>query len=629
MAMKVKTYINNVLSVAPPQNHDEVEIELNFDRDKDTFTQTVTVNSYDYVKDLNDVIINVIDGGLTGASPGIFEGIPYKIEIESGTDIQKPFDGYIDLTDDAEISCNKTIAKVVEKSSIDWLNEVADSFTFEYLFKETGEITTADFYWMPYVLNSVPNYKEAAISLLSVGFIEQQIEAAIEKIAELGVEMANPFEASSIVRAVLFVAFLIILIASLIVLIKTIVLLIIQPVKYHAGMMAFDLCQKGAEHLGYTFASPDILETTDLKDLFILPQKPANQVNPSENKILGFTTPSITQEGYFKGTYGDLLRGFKEMFDAKIIVTPDKKIFLVKQNYSISAPVYQLPDLYQPFYSFNTNEFNANYLIEFATDLVDKNTIQNFTGTICQAICKPNSIVNPEMVLMKGIKQVSIPFALATRKETLTVPEEIIDAFLDVFDVIINGLIDAVNVVIDVYNSIVKVLNKIIDALDFVGINVSWEIPTITNIPAVNLSGLIDNRIGMLVLEIDSTSQPKVFLMVRGSASKFNKVYTTNRDVIAASWLYDNFHISNSFVPSVAYPNGNQYMKKSFEKVPFTFQNYVDVKLNNIIFDFTGNIAIIDYLKWNIEKQKAEMRVRFSQKYTNNLNEVILIPDGK
>jgi hypothetical protein len=53
--------------------------------------------------------------------------------------------------------------KQLKKKNIDWLNSVADSFTFDYLVS-IGNITSTDYKYMPYVINSIPDYKESAIA---------------------------------------------------------------------------------------------------------------------------------------------------------------------------------------------------------------------------------------------------------------------------------------------------------------------------------------------------------------------------------------------------------------------------------------------------------------------------------
>jgi hypothetical protein len=209
------------------------------------------------------------------------------------------------------------------------------------------------------------------------------------------------------------------------------------------------------------------------------------------------------------------------------------------------------------------------------------------------------------------------------------VPEKIVKGFLDIFDGILGALIDAVNVVIDVYNAIVKVLNKIIKALKVVGIKVSWEIPTIPPVDKPDLSNLIDNRIGMLKIEYDQFTVPKIFIISRGSQSKYNKLHPSNATILTARNLWDQFHVVDSMVPSDEFPNGNQCMFIPFSGIPFTFTDYEMVKRNNMIFDHDGNPQELVSLKWRPRKNEADILVRFSYLWSCNLTQQYLEPDGR
>lgn len=132
--MKILPYINGQL-VNDPNNLSELSIELNFDSDNPT--ARVSINEWeigtgsrfgvDGVTILNQHLID----GLTG-NVGVFEGVPFVIDIEKGGALRRAFDGFFDLSE-GTIECNLITAPAIETGKIDWLNEVADSFTFEYL----------------------------------------------------------------------------------------------------------------------------------------------------------------------------------------------------------------------------------------------------------------------------------------------------------------------------------------------------------------------------------------------------------------------------------------------------------------------------------------------------------------
>lgn len=624
MAIKIN-YILNGTQINPPMNWQDTAFEVNFDRDGNAKTK-ITSNNFDFVRENADTIISRVYDGATGGY-GILEAVPLEVQLERNGVIEKPFSGYVDLTKDSIFSREMCKVNATERKSIEWLEEKADGFTFEYL-RSINVITNDDYKFIPYVINSIPDYKESAIAILTGFIVVQQIIDCIEKVKDLLAEIANPLTAvSGIVKASLLAIYLVTLIASLIKLIKDIIQLLIQPVKYHACMSVKTLVEKGCQHLGLTLSS-SILSSGIYSKAYIMPEKFKNPVNFDDNRILGFTTAQKTQqEGYYKGTFGNLLRALKEQFNAKIYIK-NNVLYFDRLDANLTPPQYVLPDIYQPEYKTNADEFKANYYIVYQTDTIDKNTLQEYEGTAHQVIFNPNISQNSDLVMMKGLEEVRIPFALAKRKTDLTIPEKIVKAFLDVLSAIVNALIAALNALIIGINAVISGINSVINALDFIGININLNVQPIATISPVNLGNLIENRINMMKLETDFTSVPKIFLMDLGAQNKFNKLTTGNEPYFSAKYLYDNYHYINNFLPTADKPNGNQYIIKEFVNVPFGFQHYQQVKENNqiIVGDKTG---LIESFKWNPYDQVANIRVRISTLLTNNINATYLTPSGK
>ena len=91
--------------------------------------QEISTTSIEFVLEDAKKLIKHVQDGLSGGV-GIFEGVPYKINIDS-TNI---FDGFVDLSNDAQFVENeKVIANLTKKGGSDWLNDIADGFSFGYL----------------------------------------------------------------------------------------------------------------------------------------------------------------------------------------------------------------------------------------------------------------------------------------------------------------------------------------------------------------------------------------------------------------------------------------------------------------------------------------------------------------
>lgn len=625
MATHINFYLNNT-KINPPRNWQEISIELNFDKNALGAEKRVTITDWEFVRENNDIIHKWITDGLT-TGVGVFEGIPFRIEVErKGKPIEIPFDGYLDLSDGLVSSRTFSKVKSVENYSVDWLNDVADGFSLEYLYKETSFLHQSDVISMPYILNSVPNYIEAAVSVLSVYVLVKEIKDAIQKIAEFVADMPVFYVFSSYIKLILYILYLIILIVALIKLIKQMFLLIIQPVKYHNCMSLKRQLEAGANYLGLTLRAPD-LDIHPYDKLTHLPAKFYNPINTKEKQILGFTEPKIEQKAYYDGTYGQLLRDYKQFINGKIIIK-GTELWIVRRDYNISAPQFTLKPIYNRDFRLNTNEFKSNMLISFQTDFSEKNTIQEYQGTSQQTILTPARINNPNMVLMKGLEEIRLPWALAKRKETLTVPEEIFDAFLKGFGSVLGALVNAANAVIDVLNTVISKINDVIDKLGTIGIKLNFNLPDIPSLNMPNFSDNISNRIGMLKIEKDSFNVPKLFLITIGNAPKKNKIHENNATLVTAGNLFNNYYVIDTFLLSNSAPNGNQYYLKEVQNHPFLFNDYVNIKENNIIFTPEGDEALIDSLKWFIFKQTADINFRINKAYTNNLIATYYEPDG-
>jgi hypothetical protein len=620
--MKVNFYINNK-KITEPLNYQELSLQLNYDTDEPNAQVNVNqwelgVGGYDSNKD-GAVLSNAhINNGLTGGV-GIFEGLPFRIELEKSGDIQDIFNGYLDLTNDL-IDCDLVNATSIEEGGVDWLNDVADSVSFEYLYEETNLLNNSDFVAIPYIINSIPKAGEAFILALTAFVAIENIKQRIKDLQKDAATTSNPISAiSGVLTVAIEVAYIATLIVTVVKLILDAVKLIIQPVKYHKGMYIKDLFRIGCEHFDLEFKS-SIFDNTPFNKAVILPTQ--NELPDLEDGLLGFLKPKAEQTGYYNGTFGEFLRAMKLMFNAKIIVQ-DGVLTFERRDYNNSSPVYELPVIEKNGYRANADEFISNMYLEFATDLNDKNTIQQYAGTAAQITVLPKKVINKRMVLTKGFERRSIPFALGKRKETLTVPEQIIKTLAKAFDPIVGTLIKLVNAIIKVVNAVIKAIRKIIKALNTIPkVNINFDPAPIKAIRYSPVGELIENRKGMLMIENDFISVPKILLVNEQSNERNTKLTTDNESVLNCVYLYNNYHFIDSF-DSKIYSNTNQYKIYELDNVPFCYDDYIKVKNNNKLYDGEKE-GLIDSLTWNIWQQTANIRFRINEIYTNNLETKIL-----
>ena len=656
--MEVSYFINNK-EVHRPLNYAELTIELNYDTD-DQFSQAVTLTEFEWglgsqvTSGLADAVVLIEAhkrGGLTG-DVGVFEGLPFRIELTEGNKTRVPFDGYLN-TSTALYDCDKIVLTAVEKGKIDWFRENADSQTFEGMFEE-GVFTRSDFIPVPYVLSSIPDNKEALLSLVSVTFLSITIASELEDIIEKSVGLANPLDFMGVVKLILRIIYVIGLIITLAVLIVRIVNLMIQPVKYHDCMNVRKLCQIGADYFGMTFKS-SILDTDPFNRLTILPKKYSHDISDVNNsdgsidKILGFISPSNgDSKGYFIGTYGDLLRALKEIFNAKLIMDGNI-IQLEREDFNTSANNYITPAVDQTDFRLNASDFKANYTVEFQRDFNDRQSINNYEGNITQAIRTPIATTNSDMTLMVGLESRLIPFARATRKERFTEPELIVRSIAVVFDPIIQAIVDVINSVIGEINtfirrilkgrklfglSIKRDLQAEIDSLENLtgidlGIDDVSDTDFLKEIEYVSIVDKIDARIGMLLMENDFVDSSKIFLLDEDADPLLTDISVDNATFINSEYLYNNFHFIRSFVVSSNNVNGNQYKIHKLTGVPFCFDEYELLRENNRLQDDLNRNGKLKSGKWNVEGGTIDLEFGINEAYTNNIKEEIITPDGK
>jgi hypothetical protein len=616
--MRINEYISGI-QVNDSNNIKELEIELNFDGDNNREAVTLTnfefgVGDGRFTNDSYTILKKVLNDGINGGV-GVVEGVPFLVELDNQAGTTKDLiKGYIDLWG-AEFENGTIKATVVPEGGIDWLNDKIDSFGFEYL-SSLGLITDSNYVDVPYCINKKNYAIDYFICILTIYFITDKIQEQINKLKELIASLSNPFEATAIVRLVLLTTYIVVLISSLVTLVLQLFNMVVQPVKYLKAMYTKDLLEIGFNHLGLTFVS-SIYQQFPYNQEVIIPE--VYNVE-SINGIIGNISNNNSKNGYFKGNFGDFIRSLKTKFNAKLLIN-NGIVYFEKYDFTISNPEFQLPDLLDSryIYSLNKDEFKSNYIVSFAIDSNDKNTMNEYTGTSIQVIQSPIVTNNIKMSLTKGYFEQRIGFALGKKKTELNSIEEILSTFFQTTGAILDLLIEAVNIAISAVNALIDILNDIIDALDFIGIDLDIEI---TNIPYISLTGfnnLIENRLGMLVMENDFIEVPKNILI-----NSDGKIMNGNETYLSAEYLYDNFHYFQSFV------NGqNQYLLKSFDSINFTFNDFEKVLNNNRIFDGQGNEAVLLSLRYNPYNETATGSFKVKTLYLNNLKETKIIPNGK
>jgi len=618
--MQVIDYINGV-KVNNPVNNDDVSLEINFQPgDNDVSLSTF---SFEWAENEAKILTDYLKNGVSGGK-GITMGLPHKrIIVENGKTLNV-LDGYIDLAS-AQWDRDFVTADTKERAGLEWVTEVADGIDFQTLYQK-GFLTDNDKVFVPYVISSVPNYKDIMITTLTLVSIGIWIKQSVKEITAEGTKLSTIIDAlGGIIGLIAAIIYAIFLVISIVKLILDLVALVISRVKYAASMSVNRQIEAACNYLGLKYSCA-ILQDTNFKRLHIIPEAFAPPVTQADDRIKGYLFGNkIEQTGYYTGTFGDLLRRITGMFNLRI-VSSAKGLELIPMLKPLTSANFTIPDYYMPQFTTNASNLVSNLELRFETDMVDLNTIDNYKGTIMQAqLSHPRlSKAERKLQLLKGFNQVSFGFSRAIRKEKLTQPEEAVDALLDVIGAVVGALIKAANAVIGIVNKIMEKLRNVKRVLGRIGIDIKVDFDPVPTLDDPNLGDIIENRIGMMLLDKDQIGNAKIVLLNVNSDMRKTKIAVDNNAQLNALNLYNVFHKSKSFAP------GKESAQRYIYNVP-----KVEMNLNDVLtvmdegnVRFKNKIMEVVSCSWNSGSRLADFVVKERKNYTTNLVETLTEPDG-
>lgn len=573
--------------VDPPREWEELAIERDWEDEKEMFN--VNIQDISFVLEPREYLKERILNGLTGGV-GITEGVPYRIEVGRESNPSYVFDGYLDLTDRPLVLGNEEITLSLKKrKSKDWLNDVADGFSFAYL-RDQGIITDGDFVKVPYVINYIPDGLELIVLSMSIYMMTKEsvenVLAISEGIADLangapdpgvgfGANAGGPIVVSTTTFKVAWfvltglkvaarIAYGVAMVIAIKNLIENLLNQILPPKRDHLGIRLRTMMDKGCENLGLRFSS-SIQEL----DWVFVPQKDKKGGSSGETGVPGQNDPIYN--------FGDCIRFILETFSADYVIR-NNELSIERRDRLEEFSNYKVPRVFfdqerlLDVYSFNADEIISNYLITFSYDTQDQNTLDDQTGRVYQAITKQKVTNDKELVTLKGVNEVQIPFSLAKDKQSLTAVERL-----------------------------ARSLGRLVDRVTGVFGN------------GTNFANRVEERRGSMLLSSDFISVGKLVAM-SGSNLALNQ-----RTLINAKLLYDNYHFINSHAPI----NGihNQFWIYKDIRVPMDLEDFDALVETNKFFDPNGVRVQMDRAVYLPEKGTATIDFRVNKLYTNNLTQ--------
>lgn len=574
--------------VSPPQNWKSLAFELNFDRDERQLDSGALVWLGAQAKKINDYVALGNNGGV-----GIFEGMSLRVEVCETNEIL--FNGYLDLVDaDTLFECDRVVTQIKEAGEIDWLNDIADSFSFAFLYAN-GNIQYSDFKDIPYVVSSIPDYTQLLPLSISLYTIAVEI---FKTFKEIGITISDAIGGiTGIAGAIVYIGALLIyiglLIAAVIALIKNFIQELIQPDKFKKGMLIRTHFEAAADYLGLAFSSSIFELGGKYADMHIIPKKTVIKNLRVEDERVRSLSP--LSYGHYDGTFKDFIIDMEDMFNAKVVV---KRGFLIfeREDFFNDQSAFIIPQIEIEGVGTNMSELNTNFYLSYQVDQQEQNTLDFYTGTSVQVTHVPAVINSEKARLLKGLNQKRIPFARCVRKTSFTRVEKTLQVAVDNV-----GLLYLSMGVM--FGLLGWILSAVLAAVATPSFNISY-------------------RIGWLLLSNDFTGVPKV-----GLFDAQGKLTSTSEGTTSANTLMNDFH--RTLFPIDAVNNDhNQYERFENRRVKMCCADFKKVKNNNVIKDSDGNLGKLESLKWNPFNEESVISYRIKKKITSNFVEKIVI-DGQ
>lgn len=587
--------------INPPTGHLEFEVTATFDHG--SVEANFEASFVTFVNEAAQIIRNWIAGGLTGTTPGIFEGPSFTIEISGTAGIFVAFNGYLDLTEYEEISPVKVRCKIKKSDGLNSIQDLAGGLTAGFLLTK-GVITPGDFVNIPYVVEKEFNFAEFAILSFSTLYMFDTLQSIIK---ELGKDVANiaahfaggitgPISSliALVAMAALDLAYAIIMVILITNYLQELISFFFSAIRYHKGIKWTTLLEKYAEEMGYDFSTT----IAEMQNLYYLPSK-------TEKGELT-TGPSI-QEGIptqrdFGYKADEALKFGMDAFFAKLSILPTVSgnfantihlEALVNDAFWFQQATFTMPDSmrsdkreYDESIKHNTSELQSTRFISLLTDPNDFWTLENFLGTNFEVHTHPQTVIQPNYVQLKGLDETSLRFAMMTRKDGLNAVETALLFFAQIGDQVI---------------------------LSFG--------------QQSNFAGLITQRVGMGKMGTGLVNVAKVVYMVDNGSGGLT-IPANHRQIFSAKQLNNLYHVKKSWVnvSPLATIDLTTNQKRVFENrvIPFGLADFLILLTHSYFYYNDNNASVaakIIFLKWIWMSDRATTSFWIKQQVTANLQE--------
>ena len=501
---------------------------------------------------------------------GVFEGIPYRVEMAQGVVLQY----YVDLTENAifrDFEIEVTIKRRIAKDSF---FDQADGTSFELLAAKGVQFQFID---VPFLIVR-DNLEESFVQLAISTYV--MTKELIQAAKDLGTAITDFIQAtvgspipplgaiiSLGIKVIIQAAYTAAVLIAVGELATQLIQVYFPNVRYLKACKVKELISKGCQYLGYQFQS-NLLDNFSGATILPVP------LTKEKVSIFDNLSNSLSGTAFTKGyptaqdstqTLGSLISAIETQCNAETkvvngIVQLERRDYWQNLTPNAIIPALVLQAERQDEYTLNTSDIWKRYYIHYQYDLSDIHTMDFFDPTDAEFSTEPANVVNADLVSIKGLQDVNIPFALGVRKNNLNFIEKTAKVFFI--------LIDAVSTIFG---------------------------------SGTNFAGSIDDRIGMLQISQQFFTQTK-FLYLIGNKQPAN--YTS---FVSAAGLWNKFHFINQI-------QLYQFQVRSDVRTRISESDFVDL-LNNNYATINGVRCEILRIEYIDEKSYSTINYRQPDTY--------------
>ncbi len=438
----MRHYLNDI--EITPRNRSSIGIKSNFTGDPNELQ--LSTDSIVLPREGMAIILNHVQ------TTGLFEGIPYRIEVDPGVSIEY----YVDLTENFTIKQNEVEITVKKRKGYDNFKERAEGTTFELMLSKNVQFNT---FKVPYFVIQDDQLVKGITLLVSTYIMTREaIDAGkelfdatkvlIKAVTPVGAPIPGPDWGAIIIAVIDFIfklAYFALILVALTTLLVKLFVLVFPPKRNLLGCKFKELAQKSCQYLGYNFQSISILDIETNLTMLPVPltkDRPKLFESLPDELFSPFNKGVPTSSDVVQTVWG-FLESLELMFNAKIRVF-NNTVYLERRDFwqnlttSLILPALNIQAERDDSYTFNTPDIWKRYLIYYATDFTDLHSIDGEVYDVSKTEYSTEAlnVTNTDLVTIKGLNEVQIPYALGSRKGKLNWVETIGKGFFEVIDAI-------------------------------------------------------------------------------------------------------------------------------------------------------------------------------------------------